>query len=306
MIIVKEKLTMTAGEIYYINYSGKFRPAIIINDTGDSCIIAPLTTLKAKLADRQYKIIPDHSNGLENGPVYINLKDISSVNKTRINNRVGIVNGNDLLNITNLIKERFSNEINSLKLNLYAESELEKNGLSIVEILTESHSTTIDTKFDIFLSHSSLDKKELAGLVTYFQSLGYSIYVDWIEDPHIDREKVTRDTAQLMRKRMSNSRTLLFAFSKNSRKSVWMPWELGYFDGMSKNIAIMPIERVPFYNKRFKGQEYLDLYDCVEQGEMDLDHDGLLVVSHENNSLPLRMWIKVASFESTEEQKLSS
>ncbi|MEV5114443.1 hypothetical protein [Peribacillus frigoritolerans] len=44
-----------------------------------------------------------------------------------------------------------------------------------------------------------------------------------------------------------------------------MPWELGFFDGLERSIAVIPIERVPFFQKKFKGQEYLNLYDYMEQ-----------------------------------------
>jgi hypothetical protein len=172
---------------------------------------------------------------------------------------------------------------------------VDNDDITFSEIIEESHLTPMDTRFDIFFSHSTLDKKEIAGLATYFQDLGLNIYVDSIKDPHLNPDRVTRDTAQIMRTRMNNSETLLFAFSKNSQRSVWMPWELGYFDGMGKKIAIMPIERTPYYQKKYKGQEYLNLYDYIEQGEKGLDLDGLLVISQRTSILPLRTWVRQAS-----------
>lgn len=304
---MKQKPIIIAGEIYNINFGGMHRPAIIIDDTGDSCIIAPLTTSKLKRSDRQYEIRADQLNGLTfGGPVYINLNRIMSVSKSKIIDRVGKIDEDDLLNIVNLINKEYTNQINSMQLNSYAQEQVEKTGLSVLEFLKESQSIPIETKFDIFLSHSSLDLNEIAGLVTYFQKSGYSIYVDVLCDPDLKPEKVTRNTAQIMRERMNNSKSLLFAFSKNSYKSVWMPWELGYFDGMAKNIAIMPIERVPFHKKKFKGQEYIDLYDYIERDEKDIDQDGLMVVSYDKNRLPIREWIRLASISSVKEYKLSS
>lgn len=42
-------------------------------------------------------------------------------------------------------------------------------------------------EYDIFLSHSSLDKKLVLTLVDLFNEAGYSVYVDWIEDTQLDR-----------------------------------------------------------------------------------------------------------------------
>ena len=44
-------------------------------------------------------------------------------------------------------------------------------------------------EYDIFLSHSSLDKKLVLTLVNLFNEAGYSVYVDWIEDTQLDRSK---------------------------------------------------------------------------------------------------------------------
>ena len=63
---------------------------------------------------------------------------------------------------------------------------------------------------------------------------------------------------------MKYSKLLIYATSDNSSKSRWMPWELGYFDGLKKGkIAILPITESA--NDSFKGEEYLDLYDLVEK-----------------------------------------
>ena len=48
--------------------------------------------------------------------------------------------------------------------------------------------------YDIFLSHSSLDKKLVLTLVSLFNEAGYSVYVDWIEDIQLDRSNVNNST----------------------------------------------------------------------------------------------------------------
>ena len=98
-----------------------------------------------------------------------------------------------------------------------------------------------DQSYDIFMSHSSLDAKEILGLKLCINDIGYSVYVDWIEDPALDRTKVTKDTARYLQARMRKCKCLFFALSANSKGSIWMPWELGYFDGFKGRVAILPV-----------------------------------------------------------------
>ena len=49
-----------------------------------------------------------------------------------------------------------------------------------------------NTVFDIFLSHSFLDKSEVQGLYQELTDFGFTVYVDWIVDPHLDRTNVTK------------------------------------------------------------------------------------------------------------------
>lgn len=121
------------------------------------------------------------------------------------------------------------------------------------------------TKFDIFLSHSYKDKEVIPYLKKELESMGYSVYVDWINDKFLSREEVTSGTAKVLQTRMRQSKSLFFATSENSSDSKWMPWELGYFDGIKdKKVAILPISKNNnFSNDMFEGQEYLGLYYYV-------------------------------------------
>jgi len=134
-------------------------------------------------------------------------------------------------------------------------------------MINESVSKTDkDKSFDIFLCHSSKDKSEIKYLKAYLKDKGYNAYVDWIDDPQLDREDVSQITAITLQLRMQQSNKLFFVLSKNSSSSLWMPWELGYFSSKSsKNVYIYPIID---YNeaevKNFNGQEYLGLYPIAE------------------------------------------
>lgn len=115
--------------------------------------------------------------------------------------------------------------------------------------------------YDIFLSHSFQDADIILGLKIEFERLGHSAYVDWVEDPNLDRSRVTPKTASLLRNRMQSCRSLFFAVSDNSPNSKWMPWELGYFDAFKNKVAILPITETD--PDQYSGQEYLGLYPYV-------------------------------------------
>jgi hypothetical protein len=84
--------------------------------------------------------------------------------------------------------------------------------------------------YDIFLSHSSEDAIYIKALYDELTEASFSVYVDWIEDPQLNRANVTKQTAAVLRKRMDSCRSLLYATSEAAKKSVWVPWELGYMD----------------------------------------------------------------------------
>ncbi|TIH29828.1 toll/interleukin-1 receptor domain-containing protein [Subtercola vilae] len=118
--------------------------------------------------------------------------------------------------------------------------------------------------FDIFLSHSFSDAELILGVRRVLQLSGKTVYIDWIDDPQLDRTRVSASTAAQLRQRMSQCKSLIYAATQAASSSKWMPWELGYFDGMkgSEAVAVMPLVA---YTGQSVGQEYLDLYPTVEK-----------------------------------------
>lgn len=161
-----------------------------------------------------------------------------------------------------------------------------------LEMLNEAvASARDDDHFDIFLSHCLKDAEEVASALALLEEQGHKVYVDWVIDKNLNREHVTPGTADILRKRMRQSDALFFATSVNSPDSRWMPWELGYFDGLRKGrIAVMPL--LPSSNSSFKGQEYLGLYPVVEQ--LTLERSGMR--SYVTRGLGTRTYIEVGSF----------
>lgn len=122
-------------------------------------------------------------------------------------------------------------------------------------------------QYDLFLSHSYLDKKLVYSLVNLFNEAGYSVYVDWMVDTQLDRSKVDANTADQLRTRMKMCKGLAYVSTTNITQSKWCPWELGYVDG-NKNgrCAIMPVLETNVGS--FMGQEYLGLYPYIDYAEV--------------------------------------
>lgn len=178
---------------------------------------------------------------------------------------------------------------------IYSSSELKNIASSkswVFEQRTFSaRNVSINTKFDIFLSHSFLDRQEVQGLYQELTDFGYTVYVDWIVDPHLDRTNVTKESASLVRKRMKSSKSLLLAISINASMSKWIPWELGYVDGNTSRCAIIPVAKEGIPPKSFKGKEYLSLYPFIKKLPISgTNEDKLWVIASEYDYSQFDLW----------------
>jgi len=184
---------------------------------------------------------------------------------------------------------------------LFEESSLRQLGITSRQIksvtstaiLKKAYETPPMTqKFTVFLCHSYLDADVVLGLKTRIESLGYSVYVDWFEDPRFQRSEVTKETAVLLKERMTNCNSLFFATSTNSTYSKWMPWECGYFDGLRGTVAICPVShRTEQYS--YIGQEYLGVYPYVEQAKAEnTGQDTLWICESSSKYVSFNAWLK--------------
>lgn len=158
------------------------------------------------------------------------------------------------------------------------------------DILVESQ--LIDASlnsYDIFLSHSLTDKDVVLGLKESIEEYNYSVYIDWIDDDQLDHEHVTKNNANTLKKRMNQSKCLLYATTIHYKKSIWMPWELGYFDGKKGRVAILPISTTR--TSQFFGAEYLQLYPYITV-EGIKDEKCLWVNDNSSTYVSFSDWLK--------------
>ncbi|AXX85706.1 toll/interleukin-1 receptor domain-containing protein [Aliarcobacter skirrowii] len=164
-------------------------------------------------------------------------------------------------------------------------------------LLSESSSININSisqdSFDIFLSHSYADREIIPALKNELESYGFSVYVDWITDKLLSRDEINKKTAEVLQTRMKQSKCLIYATSDNSQKSRWMPWELGYFDGIKdKMVGILPLKKYGNnFNDNFKGEEYLGLYYYIDKEKNQLNEMRLWVRENQDKYVLLNSWI---------------
>lgn len=155
------------------------------------------------------------------------------------------------------------------------------------EILAEqTRAFSVLKKYDIFLSHAKLDELLILQLKKDLETYNLTVYVDWVEDPHLERSNVNKFTAATIRDRMRSCRSLLYAISENSKQSSWVQWELGFADGhKSGRVAIVPLEEDNPVKPNFYRQEYLGLYPYIDRTNATFWVNG---VSHTE----LRQWLE--------------
>ncbi len=179
------------------------------------------------------------------------------------------------------------------------ESEVRERAASVTQRVQKSArrllveaTAAADEIFDVFLSHSSAEPEEiLLGVKAMLEDRGLKVYVDKFSDSQLSPDDVTPETAAILRERMRRSGALLYIYSQHSKTSRWMPWELGFFDGISGKVGIIPVTRNQ--EETFKGEEYLNIYPYVNVAPGNLTKTLYLWIRKSDRTYArLDKWIK--------------
>jgi len=122
-------------------------------------------------------------------------------------------------------------------------------------------------KFDVFLSHAAADAEDADRVRDALIAARFRVYCDRHNDPQLDRRKVTAATADVLRERMRVSNALVYVVTANAHVSKWMPWEVGFFDGVRGKVLVYPVGSKA--RESVKGQEYLSLFTILEPGSLE-------------------------------------
>lgn len=143
-------------------------------------------------------------------------------------------------------------------------------GLSVERTLAEVAGREA-SRYDIFLSQTIRDAEIVLGVFDLLTELGFTVFCDWIVEPTAQRDAVTPANAAFIRGVMAKSATLLFLDTEGAEQSLWMCWEIGWFDGENGHVAVLPV--LAGDQKHYRGREFLGLYPYIE-----VDADGRLKV----------------------------
>lgn len=116
--------------------------------------------------------------------------------------------------------------------------------------------------YDYFISHSSIDSKAVQKLIFEENDQGKNVFCDWINDvDYLKRHLLCEATLNVLKKRMEQSKALIFVKSENSLISDWCSYELNYFHQFNRPMFFITKEDI--INKNFELQtldskEFLD------------------------------------------------
>ncbi len=111
-----------------------------------------------------------------------------------------------------------------------------------------------------FISHAKRDEAAVTAFRARLDACTSS-YVDWVDDPGLDRGRVDAGTAERLREKMRASKALVLLLSAESARSYWVQWEIGFFDALRGNVFIVPLSKEA--RAAIARLEYLRLYPML-------------------------------------------
>lgn len=134
--------------------------------------------------------------------------------------------------------------------------------------------------YDVFISYRHHDAPAVDALEDRIRAAGFEPFRDLNFPSLADTAEVGPDKIALIRAQLQRATCLIFAFSHASGRrhgqglGVWMPWELGFFDGaLGSRIGVYLLDgpRPPEMSAQdcYRGSEYLQLYPELHEGNLE-------------------------------------
>lgn len=137
--------------------------------------------------------------------------------------------------------------------------DIQNNPTELLQLIYDNQQLVYQN-YDVFLSHSSLDVRELLDLKKILNKQNLTVYIDWINDKvMLDRANQDENTWNALELRMRQSKILLFVITDNSIKSSYTEKEVNYFKNLSRQIFVyQPYELTLPIPKYLDGCEFLN------------------------------------------------
>ena len=115
------------------------------------------------------------------------------------------------------------------------------------DLIKRIASNNIQTRksFDFFISHSYLDQKKVVMLFKHLNKQGKVCYCDWTSDhDFLKREMAGKYTEEVLKRRIEQSKIVLYAKSQNANQSRWVEFELEFAESLGKEIKEIDIDSI--------------------------------------------------------------
>lgn len=138
---------------------------------------------------------------------------------------------------------------------------------SLNESRTFSTKSAFTLRKTVFLSHKHKDieeEEEVKGVIEMLNDLGVKIYIDSMDNTL--PEQTSGDTAKRIKEIIKYCNKFILLATEKAIESYWCNWELGIGDvhKFIDHIAILPIKEKGELDSKYKGNEYLQIYPCID------------------------------------------
>lgn len=130
--------------------------------------------------------------------------------------------------------------------------DIQKNPTELLHFI-HKYQCSLYQEYDVFLSHSSLDTKELLKIKAELNKQGLTVYIDWVnDDVMLDRKNQNDDTWNVLEERMEQSKLMLYVMTDNCIQSSYTEREVIFFKKKGKSVFVLS------YKTSLKEPVYLD------------------------------------------------
>lgn len=152
----------------------------------------------------------------------------------------------------------------------------------------------------VFLSHKHEEKTLLLQVKKFFENLGMSVYVDWLDTRM--QHPTDKKTAEDLKRQIDENDKFIFIATDGAMDSPWCSWEIGLGDALKlkdDKIAIFPVAE---NDGTWEKHEYLQIYPHIEyeDGTNHYSDGGIITkgyyikypyVNGKRNSVKLEKWL---------------